>query len=249
VARTLERAWEDALAEHARLKAEHEAVTRERPLAPSVEELAAIRTLAHDLPAVWRAETTTQEERQTIIRLLVERILVEVVGDTEQVRVECHWQGGSRTQHQIVRPVSSAKRLSTYAALIDWASELQRAGRGGGEIAAILNREGRRPAKRCDAFTGSMARHLLRTAKPRAPLVSRARHLVPAREPDEWTIAELASRLGRPCSTIYSWIRRGRLQSRSTPVASRPIRLVRADAATIAASPISTDALLPTPEA
>ncbi len=109
---------------------------------PSAEELAAIRTLAHDLPAVWRAETTTQEERQTIIRLLVERILVEVVGDTEQVRVECHWHGGSRTQHRIVRPVSSAKRLSTYAALVGRASELQRAGHGGGEIAAILNREG-----------------------------------------------------------------------------------------------------------
>ena len=94
VARTLERAWEEALAEHARLKAEHEAATRERPSVPSAEELAAIRTLAHDLPAVWRAETTTQEERQTIVRLLVERVLVEVVGDTEQVRVECHWHGG-----------------------------------------------------------------------------------------------------------------------------------------------------------
>ena len=68
VARTLERAWEEALAEHAPLKAEHEAATRERPSVPSAEELAAIRTLAHDLPAVWRAETTTQEERQTIVR-------------------------------------------------------------------------------------------------------------------------------------------------------------------------------------
>jgi len=236
------------LAEQARLKAEHEAVTRERPLMPSAEELAAIRTLAHDLPAVWRAETTTQEERQTLIRLLVERILVEVVGDTEQVRVECHWQGGSRTQHRIVRPVSSAKRLSTYAALIDRASELQRAGQCGGEIAAILNREGWRPAKRCDAFSGSMVRHLLRSAEPGVPLVRHARHPVTAREPDEWTNAELASRLGRPCSTIYGWIRRGHLQSRSTSVASRPIRLVRADAATIAALAVSTDALLSTPE-
>ena len=248
VARTLERAWEEALAEQARLEAEHEAITRERPVAPSAEELAAIRTLAHDLPAVWRAETTTQEERQTIIRLLVERILVEVVGDTEQVRVECHWHGGSRTQHRIVRPVSSAKRLSTYAALVERASELQRAGHGGGEIAAILNREGWRPAKRCDAFSGSMVRHLLRRAGPRAPLVSPAQPPIPAREPDKWTVAELASRLGRPCSTIYGWVRRGRLQNRSTSVASRSIRLVRADTATIAALTVSADPLLPNRE-
>jgi len=79
----------------------------------------------------------------------------------------------------------SAKRLSTYAALVNRASGLQHAGHGGGEIAAILNREGWRPAKRCDAFSGSMVRHFLRRAKPGEPPVSRARHPVAAREPDE----------------------------------------------------------------
>jgi hypothetical protein len=37
-----------------------------------------------DLPALWQAETTTPEERQTIVRLLLERVLVEVVNDTER---------------------------------------------------------------------------------------------------------------------------------------------------------------------
>lgn len=247
VARTVERAWEEALAEQARLEAEHEGIMRERPLVPSAEELAAIQALAHDLPAVWRAETTTQEERQTIIRLLVERILVEVISDTEQVRVECHWHGGGRTEQRIVRPISSAKRLSTYAALVARASELRSYGHDGGEIATILNREGWRPAKRCDAFTGSMVRHLLRTAEPEVP-ASRVRHPVVAREPDEWTIPELASRLGKPCSTIYSWVRRGRLRSRSISATSRPSTLVQADAATIAALTVRTAPLLSTRE-
>jgi len=48
---------------------------------------------ARCLPALWKAETTTQEERQTIARLLLDRVLVEVVHDTERVRVVCHWQG------------------------------------------------------------------------------------------------------------------------------------------------------------
>ena len=60
VARTLERDWEKALTEQARLEAEHERVKRARKEAPSAAELAAIRDLSQGLPALWRAETTTQ---------------------------------------------------------------------------------------------------------------------------------------------------------------------------------------------
>jgi hypothetical protein len=82
VARTLERAWEEALAEQVRLEAEYERVRLEQVQAPSSTELAAIRNLAKDLPALWRSESTTQEERQTIVRHLLERVLVEVVGSS-----------------------------------------------------------------------------------------------------------------------------------------------------------------------
>ena len=56
VAHTLERAWEEALAGQAGLEAEHERHRRERPAAPSPEELRAIRAMTQDLPALWRAE-------------------------------------------------------------------------------------------------------------------------------------------------------------------------------------------------
>ena len=58
-ARTLERAWEAALTEQARLEAEYERLKRTRAQTPSAAELAAVRELTHDLPALWRAETTT----------------------------------------------------------------------------------------------------------------------------------------------------------------------------------------------
>lgn len=233
VARTLERAWEEALAAQARLEADYERHRRERSAAPSSAELAAIRAVAEDLPALWQADTTTQEERQTIVRLLVERILIEVIDGSEQVRVECHWHGGVKTEHRVVRPVSNIKALSTYDALVARASELRRAGHDSTEIAAILNREGWRPAKRCDAFSASMVRHLLYAAAPQAA----ARRLQPPkveRKPDEWTIPELAPKLGIPESTLYSWVQKGRLPSRSIATVSRPRRLVHADPATIA---------------
>jgi DNA invertase Pin-like site-specific DNA recombinase len=71
VARTLERAWEAALSELSRLEAEYERALRERPVAPTQTELAAIRAISADLPALWQADTTTQEDRQTIVRLFV----------------------------------------------------------------------------------------------------------------------------------------------------------------------------------
>jgi len=89
VARTLERDWEEALAEQVRLTADHERFWRERPQAPGPAELAAIRQLTTDLPALWQAPTTTREERQTIVRLLLERVLLTVIDASEQVRLEC----------------------------------------------------------------------------------------------------------------------------------------------------------------
>ena len=233
VARTLEQDWETALGEQARLLADHERFQRERPQAPSPAELAAIQDLTQDLPALWRAKTTTQQERQTIARLLLERILVTVIGASEQVRLECHWQGGNRTLHQLVRPVAKLKALSTYPDLAARACELHRQGRNCVEIAAILNEEGWRPPKRRDTFNGPMVRRVLigagrieaKRGTPRA---------VPHRRPDEWTINELAAEIRAPPATIYHWVQKGRLSSRSVEVQGTFNKLVTADAATIA---------------
>ena len=234
VARTLERAWEEALAEQTRLAAEHERAQRGRAAAPSAAELAAIGNLARDLPTLWHAETTTREERQTIIRLLLERVLVSVIDGSEQVRAECHWQGGARTVHRLTRPVARLKTLSTYADLVARAAELQRAGQGFGAIAETLNREGWRPAKRRDTFNASMVHHLLIGAGV-VTRRSRRRKAEIVRQPDEWTIRELAERIGMPEPTLYTWVQRGRLRSRVVQTGSGRAKLVHADAAEIAA--------------
>jgi len=233
VARTLEQDWETALSEQARLKADHERFLRERPQAPTPAELAAIQDLTKDLPALWRAETTTQQERQTIARLLLERVIVTVIGDRKQVRLECHWHGGNQTSHQLVRPVAKLKALSTYPGLVARAGELHRAGQNCAVIAAILNDEGWRPPKRRDTFNSQMVRRLLASAglietKRRGPMA------VPERRAGEWTINELAAEIGAPAATIYNWVQNGRLSSRLLKVEGRSAKLVTADAATIA---------------
>jgi DNA invertase Pin-like site-specific DNA recombinase len=233
VCRTLERAWEEALAEQARLVSEYDRFRRERTQAPSPTELAAVQGLAKDLTALWSAQTTSQEERQTIVRLVLERVLVEVIEGSEQVRVECHWHGGNQTSHKLRRPVARMDALSTYADLIARAGELRNAGHSFERIATVLNQEGWRPAKRVDSFNAPVVRQLLIRA---GVIAAKYRRRGPQfeRETDEWTVRELAEQIGVPATTVYGWVHRGRLPSRSVKTtATRPMLLVRADAATI----------------
>jgi hypothetical protein len=53
-----------------------------------------IESLAGDLPALWRAATTVQD-RQEVVRHLVERVVVAIPGETEWVDVAIHWAAGS----------------------------------------------------------------------------------------------------------------------------------------------------------
>ena len=112
VARSLERQWEQALGEELRFKAEHERFLAVQPAALTAAERAAIGRLASDIPALWKAETTTREERQAIVRLMLERIEVTVEGESEKVAVSCHWAGGDVTQAKLIRPVARLDQLS-----------------------------------------------------------------------------------------------------------------------------------------
>jgi excisionase family DNA binding protein len=78
-----------------------------------------------------------------------------------------------------------------------------------------------------------MVRRLLTTAGAIEPGLRRPR-TIPERQPDEWTIRELAEQLGVPQPTLYSWVQNGRLPSRSVKAGAGSAKLVTADAATIA---------------
>jgi DNA invertase Pin-like site-specific DNA recombinase len=240
VARTLERQWEQALAEQTRLEGAHDKFEREQPQALSPAEIAAIRLLATDVPALW--QSATQEERQTIVRQLLERVLVEVIDSSEQVRVVCHWHGGNQTAHRLIRPIARLDKLSTYKNLLARVSDLRREGLVLADIAAVLNREGWRPAKRRDTFNAQMVRRLIAKAGLASPRQRRSKLEIP-RQTDEWTIRELADHLGMRESTLYTWVQQGRLRSRVIKVGAARAKLLHADVAEITA----LQAILATP--
>lgn len=62
--------------------------------------------LAHDLPALWDAPTTTPADRQRIVRLLVRRVVVDVQEASERVHVRLEWSGGFASRHELTRTVN-----------------------------------------------------------------------------------------------------------------------------------------------
>src|SRR5262249_23761091 len=84
VARELERCWEEAPGHEQHLHEEYARFRRECPPALTSREREAILRLAHDVPALWHAAETAPQDRQEIVRVLVEHITIDVHDESEQ---------------------------------------------------------------------------------------------------------------------------------------------------------------------
>jgi DNA invertase Pin-like site-specific DNA recombinase len=213
VARELERRWEEALKERRRLEEEYARFEREQPRGLSADERERIRALARDLPALWRAPTTTAADRQRIVRLLVQEVVVTVRGESERVDVTIHWAGGFRSDHELVRPVPGYRQMADFEGLLDRIDELRAAGRVPTEVAEQLNREGFHPPKRSARFTGAiLARLLARRGRtgPRPRAVGEPGVL----GEHEWLLTDLARELAMPAGTLHGWVRAGWVHAR-----------------------------------
>ena len=234
VARTLERRWEQALADAAQLKQAHDRYLAEQPTTLSVEERNAIRCLAEDIPALWRAETTTAADRQTIVRYLIERILVTVVDESEKVQVEVHWVGGHQTRTRLTRPVARLEQMSNHKALLARVKALQTQGHNAAEIAQVLNTEGWHPPKRRDTYNAPMVRTLLSRLGLGTGSDKQQHAAKVKKRAQEWTLKELSRKLEMPEPTLYAWLRKGELNARKVHTATRTLWLVRANKAELA---------------
>jgi hypothetical protein len=150
VAASLEHDWQVA---QERLR-EVERRQTETPLAPPLEvtpeTLEAIRSLAVDLPALWAAPSTTDQDRRLVIRLLVREIRVTAISDVD-FDAEIVWVGGATTQRRIAQPFAGGVIARQLAAQ----------GLDADQIAAELNGRGLRTVFKRGAYTGVSLRRLL----------------------------------------------------------------------------------------
>uniref|UniRef100_UPI00196AE477 recombinase family protein n=1 Tax=Aquisphaera insulae TaxID=2712864 RepID=UPI00196AE477 len=213
VARELEARWEAALARRREIGEQHDRSLAERPRELTEADRLRIESLAADIPGLWNAASTTVEERQRIVRCLVERVTVTVRGRTEQADVTIRWRGGAERRHTIRRRVQKYEQLSDYERIRSRAVEMRAAGATAGEIAERLNREGFRPPRGNGAFN----RHVINTFLVRQGFAgpARGRRIAPGElRGDEWRLGDLAAALGMPKGSLRNWMHRGWVRAR-----------------------------------
>ena len=209
VARQLEREWEAALAERAHLGEEYERYQQQRPARLSDPELAAIRALAGDIPALWAAPTTTVADRKRLIRAVIESVQVAADGATERVHAAITWAGGHQTHAGLLRPVARIDQLSYYPALTERISALAGHGLGNAAIAGQLAAEGFRTPRQHERFHVGEIQHLIRRLGLRPGLDHDHRTGQGSLGPGQWWLATLAREIGMPGATLFGWLRRG----------------------------------------
>lgn len=212
VARTLERAWEEKLAAQQLLEEDYHRFVQQQPRVLSEEERAAIRRLALDIPALWAAPTTTALDRKELIRQVVERVVVNIQGKSEQVQVRIEWVGGGTTEGVMIRPVSQLSDLSTYPQVCQLVQTMTEAGWTAKAIAQAVNEAGYHPRRANECFgaqTISLLQRRLGVSPPHPRLRQRDGLL-----PDEWWPAELVRLLEIPRASLHHWIRRGWVRAR-----------------------------------
>lgn len=211
VARELERRWEDALRAEQRLQEEFARARSGEPRELTAADRERIAALASDIPALW--SIAAPEDRQAILRLLVERVEIEVTANSEVTRVSIRWVGGGTSHHELARPVFTYEQLSEFPRLRERIRELMAAGRRSGLIAAQLNAEGFRSPRGDQKFTADRIRQIVcrLSLRPR-------RSSLPANAPrlddHEVWMTDLAEELGIPIPTLMAWCKRGWVEAR-----------------------------------
>lgn len=208
VVRELERQWEAALQEQRDLEQRYARFRQDHPQELTSEQRQAILALSEDLPTLWKASTTTAADRQRIVRLLLQRVVVDIQGSSDLVDVSLHWSGGFVSQHEMVRPVSRYDQKADYEQLLARIVQLREQGLSYAKIAEQLNRDGFRPVKQAAKFHSDIVSAIVRKHEkhvPGAKAKTARRHL----RKDEWFVIDLATELNLSKNGVFAWIERG----------------------------------------
>jgi len=117
VARTLERDWNDKLAAVQHLEQEACALPKPTALLATPEQRQRILALAQDLPYVWHASTTQQNERKQLLRFLVKDVTLTRREDA--IYIGIRWQTEALTELILPPPVLACEAVRTPPAVLD----------------------------------------------------------------------------------------------------------------------------------
>ena len=111
----------------------------------TAEERAAITELSQDLPAIWSADTTTNQERKQLLRMAIESVQLDGMRQPGQIEIQIHWRSGTVTNHIVKRTAPGEGSLKTPPEAVSRIHKMAPR-RSYAEIATLLNRAGLRSA-------------------------------------------------------------------------------------------------------
>lgn len=146
VAAELEAAWEEALRRQEQLQRDRVESQRRETTSLADADRKRIQELSSDLAKVWRAGTTSMEDRKTLLRFLVKRVHLDGLTEGGKIRIDVQWHTAAHTLTVIDRPLVGVWAPKTPPAAVERIRVLL-AGRDYAEIATKLNQESFRTAK------------------------------------------------------------------------------------------------------
>jgi DNA invertase Pin-like site-specific DNA recombinase len=141
VASELERRWNDKLERVAQLERAYAQAEREAQWSLTADERAAITELSQDVRAIWSAETTTNQERKQLLRMVIESVQLDGTSQAGQIEVLVRWRSGAVTALNVKRSAPGEGSLKTPKEAVSRIHKLVPR-HSYDEIAAYLNRAG-----------------------------------------------------------------------------------------------------------
>lgn len=201
VARTLEAEWNQALERVTEVEERVAARQALRALALTAAEHEAIGDLLHDLPGLWKAQSTTDKDRKHLLRAVLDE--VQIRKEDRQVFLKILWKGGAVVDRTVSLPRVPARNAISVD-VIELVRQLATR-HTDGQIARILIR------KRIPTADG-------RTFNAHRVACLRLRHGIDCyrksndRGVPTYTVDEAARILEVGQQTIYLWLRAGLLK-------------------------------------
>jgi hypothetical protein len=213
VARTLERAWEEKLVAKPQLEEESHRFLQQQPrrllTKPNERRVAAWRRI---FPCCGLLQPPPMPIAKRSFERRVERVVVDVQGNSERVRVRIEWSGGGHTEGVVIRPEGPLSELRTSPQICHQVQALTEAGWAATAIAQALSDAGFRPSRSSTGFRAQTITQWQRQLGVRAPRPRVRQHdgLLPA----EWWPTELVRTLLIPRGSLSHWIRQGVVRAR-----------------------------------